>query len=201
MTASDRFGTRIVRRSDPVLLILRPVLGIAAAAFTIAGSQSAVRAVLVGVFVLVVPGWSLLEIWELTHGWLGFALVVATSTALASAVATVMLYLGTWSPTITLLRTGRDHCRDRPVQGGPAGGALRAVRVEGGDGVMVALLSGPVGYIPVLGALTFLVSRAFARERRGERAAPERRLLRVAVVVAIALAAALLLLRLLDLTT
>jgi hypothetical protein len=66
---------------------------------------------------------------------------------------------------------------------------------------MVALLSGPVGCIPVLGALAFLVSRAFARERRGEHAAPERRLLRVAVVVATALAAALLLLRLLDLTT
>jgi hypothetical protein len=66
---------------------------------------------------------------------------------------------------------------------------------------MIVLLSGPMGYLPVLGALAFLISRAFARERRGERAAPERRLLRVAVVFAIALAATLLLLRLLDLTT
>jgi hypothetical protein len=66
---------------------------------------------------------------------------------------------------------------------------------------MIVLLSGPVGYVPVLGALAFLISRAFARERRGERAAPERKLTRVAVVAAVAVAATVLLLRLLDLTT
>jgi hypothetical protein len=103
VTVTKAIDTRIVRRSDPVLLILRPMLGIIAAAFSVSGTPSVVRAVLVGVFVLVVPGWSLLEVWELTHGWLGVALVVATSVALASAVATAMLYLGMWSATLALL--------------------------------------------------------------------------------------------------
>jgi hypothetical protein len=65
---------------------------------------------------------------------------------------------------------------------------------------MITLLSGPVGYFPVLGALAFLISRAFARERRGERAKPERKLLRLAVAAAVVVAATVLLLRLLDLT-
>jgi hypothetical protein len=103
MTVAGTTDMRVMRQNDPVLLILRPILGIVAAALAITGSQSVVRAVLVGVFVLVVPGWSLLEVWELAHGWLGVALVVATSTALASAVATVTLYLGMWSATLTLI--------------------------------------------------------------------------------------------------
>jgi hypothetical protein len=102
MTVAGTRDMRAVRQSVPALLILRPILGIVAAALAVTGSQSVVRAVLVGVFVLAVPGWSLLDVWELAHRWLGAALVVATSTALASAVATVMLYLGMWSATLTL---------------------------------------------------------------------------------------------------
>jgi hypothetical protein len=90
------------RTGVPALHILRPLLSIVAADLVSTGDASPVRAIAVGLFVLAVPGWALLDVRGLAQGWLGAGLVVATSTALATAVVLLMLYANQWSPEVAL---------------------------------------------------------------------------------------------------
>ena len=88
----------------PVVAPFLPsLLALVVGALVVADVASLVRAALVFVFVMVVPGWALLDHWDLAVGWAGAGLVVATSTSLATAIATAQLYLGLWSPTATVL--------------------------------------------------------------------------------------------------
>lgn len=82
---------------------LSALLAVTVVVLALADVQSPVRAVLTFVFVMIVPGWALLDCWGLAGGWLGAALVVATSTSLATVIATAQLYLGLWSPTGALV--------------------------------------------------------------------------------------------------
>jgi hypothetical protein len=75
----------------------------AAVALELAGWHSPVRALAVAGFVLIVPGWALLDIWSLARGWAGIAFVLGTNVALATIVPLALLYAGLWSPTAALL--------------------------------------------------------------------------------------------------
>ena len=67
------------------------------------GGQSVLRAAVVITFIVLVPGWSLLDIWNLARGWIGLSLSVALSVSLATIVALAELYTHSWSPDTTLL--------------------------------------------------------------------------------------------------
>lgn len=82
---------------------LPSLLAVTVSALVIADVQGPARAVLAFVFVMVAPGLALLSCWDLHRGWLGAALVVATSASLATVVATAQVYLDAWSPTGTVL--------------------------------------------------------------------------------------------------
>jgi hypothetical protein len=92
-----------VRWITVVAPFLPSLVALLVGALVVADPSSPVRAVLVFLFVMVVPGWALLGGLGLAGGWLLVALAVATSTSLATAIATAQLYLGVWSPTGTLL--------------------------------------------------------------------------------------------------
>jgi uncharacterized membrane protein len=83
--------------------VLLSVFAVTVAVLVAADVQSPVRAVLAFVFVMAAPGHALLGCCGLARGWLGAALVVATSASLATAIATAQLYLAAWSPTATVL--------------------------------------------------------------------------------------------------
>jgi hypothetical protein len=83
----------------PVGLALLAAVGVL---LVVADVQSPIRAVVVGLFVLVAPGWAVLDHWGLVRGWIGAALVVATSISLTTGLLLVQLYAGVWSPRIGL---------------------------------------------------------------------------------------------------
>ncbi|BBG05653.1 MULTISPECIES: hypothetical protein [Pseudonocardia] len=91
---------RTVGNRAPLLLSL---FGLLVGTLVVADVQSPVRAAFVFLFVLVVPGRAVLDCWGLAGGWLGAALVVATSVSIATVLATAQLYLGLWSPSGTVL--------------------------------------------------------------------------------------------------
>lgn len=90
-------------RSAHWIPVLSSLLATTVSALVVADVQSLARAVLAFVFVMAAPGLALLGCWSLHRGWLGAALVVATSASLATMIATAQLYLGAWSPTGTIL--------------------------------------------------------------------------------------------------
>jgi hypothetical protein len=106
-----------VRQVDQQPVVLRPlqimaryrtsvllsVLAVTVAVLVIADVQSMFRSVPTFLFLMIAPGLSLLGICGLSRGWLGVALVVATSTSLATLVAMAQLYLGIWSPSGTVV--------------------------------------------------------------------------------------------------
>jgi hypothetical protein len=63
------------------------------------------------------------------------------------------------------------------------------------------VIAGPSGLISVLVTTLFVVNRAFVRESRGGFESPERKEWRTTSAVAVAIAAGLLVIRLLDLTS
>lgn len=74
-----------------------------AAAPVVADWESFVRAILVGLFVLIVPGWAILDVWDLARGWTGAGLAISLSLALATIVPGALLYSHAWSPLAALL--------------------------------------------------------------------------------------------------
>jgi hypothetical protein len=82
---------------------LLSIVALVVGALVVAGVGQPVQGLAVVAFVLVVPGWAVLDCWDLAGGWIGAALVVAVSVSLATALATAQLYLGLWSPIGTLL--------------------------------------------------------------------------------------------------
>lgn len=66
-------------------------------------TQSPVRGLVAAAFVLLAPGWALLDIWDLAGGWIGAALVVALSISLATIVPLLLFYANAWSSDTALL--------------------------------------------------------------------------------------------------
>lgn len=83
--------------------VISSLLATTVSALVVADVQSPARAALAFVFVTAAPGLALLGCWGLYRGWLGGALVIATSASLATVIATVQVYLGAWSPTGAIL--------------------------------------------------------------------------------------------------
>jgi len=65
--------------------------------------HSPVRAIAVASFVLIAPGWAVLDIWRLTSGWAGVSMILAVNLALATLIPGALLYAHAWSPTAALL--------------------------------------------------------------------------------------------------
>jgi hypothetical protein len=89
----------LVARVPFLLSIYALLVGI----LVVADAPSAIRGVPVLVFVMAVPGLALLRCWDLARGWLGVALVVTTSVALATVLVAAQLALHLWSPTGSVL--------------------------------------------------------------------------------------------------
>jgi hypothetical protein len=77
-------------------------LAAVAVALQATGWSSPVRTVVVVAFVSVGPGWAVLGVWDLAHGWAGVAIAIALSLSLATIVPGAFLYAGHWSPNWTL---------------------------------------------------------------------------------------------------
>jgi hypothetical protein len=79
------------------------VLSTGTALLVASGTGSAVRALAVVLFVLVVPGATLLAPFGLLRDGLGLVLCVAVGTAVTTFVATALLYAQAWEPVTALV--------------------------------------------------------------------------------------------------
>ena len=96
---------RAARHSAIAVPVVLALLAAVSALLVIADVRSPIRTVVVGLFLLVAPGWAVLDHWGLARGWIGAALVLATSISLTICLSLVQLYAGAWSPRtgLTLL--------------------------------------------------------------------------------------------------
>jgi hypothetical protein len=84
----------------PVHLVI-PALGLAAA-IALGSEQSPLRGVLVASFLILGPGVALLWLTGITDRLTRIALVVPLSLTIDLLVATVLLYMGLWSPALVV---------------------------------------------------------------------------------------------------
>jgi uncharacterized membrane protein len=94
---------RVVPPGYSLIPSLLSLFAVTAAVLVLLDVRSPARSVLVFLFVMVVPGWALLDWQSVARGWLKAALTVAISVSLATAIATVQVYSHAWSPTATVL--------------------------------------------------------------------------------------------------
>ena len=74
------------------------VLALVSTYLVLSGSTGVTRHVLVSVFMLIGPGLAFMQWWNLRDYLYELVLGMALSVALATIIATAMMYTGTWSP-------------------------------------------------------------------------------------------------------
>jgi len=91
-----------MRRRDAAVPAALVLLACASLVLVVAGTEGLARALVVGVFVAVAPGWAILEALGLARGWAGVAIAIALSLSLATIIPGALLYAGAWSPVAAL---------------------------------------------------------------------------------------------------
>lgn len=103
--------------------------------------DSPLRTVVAVAYLLVAPGWALVNLLDLAQRWVAALLSVATSLGIVTVVATTLLVLNLWTPgralavvgCVTLLAAGARLVitSDAPVS--DAAGSVSAERHEDGN--------------------------------------------------------------------